>query len=295
MEGTDGKSALVRVIEKTPVGLHIQYVYQSNGTMQFVVPAAVIPRVAVVPLQSPPPPQQTALASAVAAGTMTSDFTLPAPGPGTPTPAAPVTPVPPAATPTINPARPAPPRSLAGLTLNMNDPLPTAAADSSTGHVDSSVDANLRQRDGLIRQAMNALQGHGSPDQKSQAMEELGALHAGEAADLLASQISFLDSRKKQGADDFAPETLHPAYAALLKLGRPSTEAALKALRALNPADAGTPDNPMRSADYRGHLLANVIRSVEGDDVATFILQREASRTADPQKRAFIEQLAGKP
>jgi hypothetical protein len=304
IQTTNGNFALVRVVEKANVGLHIQYVYQPNGTAQFTVPEAPMAAIPVVPLTSPPPPQQPALAaapdaaapngmalpSATLAVTPAGDFTLP---PAAPQPAQPAaqrqTDLLPA--PTIAPA--APPKSITGMTIRIGDA--PAGAAAPTGAVESPVEANLRQRSDLIRRRLETLSPNSpaSLETKSQAIADLGSLHAAEAADALASQISFLDARRKKGAGDLSPESLHPAYAALLKLGRPATDASLKALRALNPAEQpASADDYMSSPDYRARLLANVIRAVEGDDVADFILAREAARTPDPQKRALLEKLA---
>ncbi|HVX84867.1 MAG TPA: hypothetical protein VH253_08635, partial [Phycisphaerae bacterium] len=64
VEATDGKFALVRIIEKSPVGLHIQYVYQPDGTAKFTMPpqqlADVVP---VKPLTAPAPEQPAAPAT----------------------------------------------------------------------------------------------------------------------------------------------------------------------------------------------------------------------------------------
>lgn len=310
LQTTNGNYALVRVIEKSSVGLHIQYVYQPNGTAQFTVPDAPIAAIPVVPLTSPPPPQQTAAApgtvapagmsapASTLAVTPAGDFTLPPTAPGTS--AAPAAPqavaraADPFAPPTP-PAAPARPKSIAGMTIHIGDAPANGANPAPVGTVESPIEANLRQRSDLIRRRLDALSPN-SPatlELKSQAIADLGALHAAEAADTLAAQISFLDYRRKKGAGDLSPESLHPAYAALIKLGRPATDAALKALRSLNPADQpASPDDYMSSPDYRARLLANVIRAVEGDDIADFILVREAARTPDPQKRALLEKLA---
>jgi hypothetical protein len=290
IETIDGKFALVRVIEKSSVGLHIQYIYQPDGTAKFALAQSLVDAVPVKPLTAPPPappaePPPAAINAIAAAPTgLTSGNALdPAAAPG-----ASAAPGNPALPPVLSPPRPAAPKSIAGMTLRMNDPVPT------NGVLEPTLDTFQRQRQLMIEHRLQIASAPAATptalDQKSQAITDLGVLHADEAADTLAAQISYFDARKTK---DLAPESVHPAYAALLKLGKAGTDAAIKALRSLDLSAPSDTSDVTQSPDYRARLLALVIRNNEGDDVADYLLKREAARTPDPRKRALFETLLG--
>lgn len=143
----------------------------------------------------------------------------------------------------------------------------------------------LQQRDMLIFRRMQRIQ---QPPRKvsdyreiADAMADLGEIRAFEAAETLAANVSFMDAT---AANDKDPMAVHPAVGALIKLGKPGTNACLKALHVLQPS-ANMQDAPT----YRTLLLAHVIRGIEGLDVAELILKREAAR-ADDNHKAYFEQ-----
>ncbi|HVX84350.1 MAG TPA: hypothetical protein VH253_05995, partial [Phycisphaerae bacterium] len=180
--------------------------------------------------------------------------------------------------------------SISGITLRMSGP--NGAASNAV--LEPPMDTYLAERSAMIQHRLELLASAANTpagqDQKTQAITDLGALHAGEAADTLASQITYLDARKTK---DLAPESVHPAFAALIKLGKPGADAALKALRSMDLAPPTDTSDVTASPEYRARLLALVIRDVQGDEVADFLLKREASRTPDPRRRALYETLLG--
>ena len=78
--------------------------------------------------------------------------------------------------------------------------------------------------------------------------------------------------------------------AALKKMGKPATEAALKALRRLDLNSTAAADS-LDSPAYKARLLGLVIRGVEGDAVGEFILKRERDSNTDQNRRALYDQL----
>jgi hypothetical protein len=166
----------------------------------------------------------------------------------------------------------------------------SAGIGVAAGGIDPAVESNLRQREQMIQGRMAIVsQPAKSPaevQRKAQAASELAALHADEAADLLVAQVTFVNARSS--AREFSPEVLHPCFAALKKLGKPASVAALKALKAM---DVESPGEGIDSPWYRAGLLAQVIRSVEGEEVATFELKAEMEKATDAKQRAMFEHL----
>ncbi|HVS70625.1 MAG TPA: hypothetical protein VHQ47_05155 [Phycisphaerae bacterium] len=290
VEATDGKFALVRIIEKSPVGLHIQYVYQPNGTAKFSMPAQqLVDVLPVTPLTAPAPETPPAPAAAASPATpapingMATAASAALPDAGAPI-ASLTAPQTPPAQPSANSG------SISGITLRMDGP----AGNAQDAVLEPPMNTYLAERSAMIQHRMQLLASAANTpagqDQKTQAIADLGALHAAEAADTLARQITYLDARKTK---DLAPESVHPAFAALIKIGKPGADAALKALRSMDLTPPADTSDVTQSPEYRARLLALVIRDVEGDEVADFLLKREAARTPDPRRRALYEALLG--
>ena len=83
-------------------------------------------------------------------------------------------------------------------------------------------------------------------------------------------------------------DSVHPCFAALKKLGKPGSNAALKGLRAL---DLSSESEGLDSPSYRAGLLALVIRAVEGDGVGQYILRRERAAARDEAHQRMYDQL----
>jgi hypothetical protein len=247
----------------------------------------------VIILRSPSPP--TALPSpspspGPRAGAAPSDpavqpvpapsFPAPSPQPG-PAIASAATAVPPPAP--LPAAAATPAESIVTLPPQELRPPPVAAAPS-----DPTLEIFFRQRDQLIQERLALLQAPAHTadeiDRKSRAMEDLGNLQAGNAADALASQITFLNTHSH--AREFSMDDLHPAFAALKRLGKPATTAALAALEKI---DLAAPGEGIDSPGYRAKLLAMVIRSVEGNEAGDFILRRQMQLQNDTSRRALFE------
>ena len=91
--------------------------------------------------------------------------------------------------------------------------------------------------------------------------------------DALVNDIAFVNTRTP--VKEFSPDAaLSGALAAAKRLGKPGSTAALRGLHRLDL------EGPAAEGDtlYRVKLLANVIRTIEGDDVADFIFKRERRR-----------------
>ena len=94
-------------------------------------------------------------------------------------------------------------------------------------------------------------------------------------------------------AKEFSQDALHPAFAALKRLGRAGTTAALKGLKKLDLAGDGEGiDAPV----YKARLLGMVVRGIEGDEYADYLFKREAEKETDPKRKSVFEYvLSNKP
>ena len=252
LECTDGHFALVRAIQKSVVGLQVQFVYQPNGTLVFNIPPSELLEVAPVePLTE-------------------------------------ITATRPAAVPTAAATAPAPKdNSVAGKSLRMGGSSdgPTVLEPYLASHLRQR-ELLIKTRMTIV-QADAATPAE--IQKKSDAIEELGQLRATEAADLLIAQITFLNPRIK--AKEFSSDIFHPAVAALRQIGKPASLAALKALRQLklDPIEVAV-DDGTKSPQYRAGLLNLVIRGVEGNEVAELLLKKDMD-AADDAHRAIYRQI----
>jgi hypothetical protein len=290
VEAVDGHFALLRILEKTPEVLVAQYVYQPLGGPVFDIP------------KGDHVPYQTASATTQPAGpTSPASPAVPPPNPpgfasiGTPGSVS----MNPNAFPGGIPA--APNAQIASSDANLLPPTLQSAPSSSNVLVlrgdpagtDNSLDQFNKQREQLIARRMSVATAPARTaadiERKAQAITDLGILNADQAADMLALQISFLNTRST--AREFSPDALHPCFAALKHLGKAGSTAALKALRQLNLE--GTAEG-IDSPSYKAGLLAAVIRAVEGEDIANFLLQKEMDKETSAKRRDLYAFLLGK-
>jgi hypothetical protein len=304
VQTTDDHFALVRILEKTADRVVIQYVYQPSGTVAFDVPesdklafqsgaGAPATRPGAAPGGSP----------AVSAPSSAPGGTVGMSGAGGTGGAGGIAGgvvgrMPPAtmsasASPAGSSRTGLGPRDVYEPGENGRIVLLNSGASNGPA-VEPALESLIRQRELMIQNRLAVAQAAArSPqevDRKAQAISDLAALHAEEAADVLVAQVSFLNSR---GASrEVTPDALHPAYAALKKLGKPASSAALRGLAAMtNVDDQG---EGLESPWYKAGLLMGVIRAVEGEDVAEFLLRRDMEKVSDPRQRALYEHLLGK-
>ncbi len=121
-------------------------------------------------------------------------------------------------------------------------------------------------------------------EKKAQAISDLASLHADEAADVLVKQIAFLNPNS--AAKEFTQEAFHPSVAALHRLGKSGTLAALKGLKEL---DVDAASDGLDTPGYRAELLGIVVRDVEGEDIGGMLLKQEMEKETDPRRRALYE------
>jgi hypothetical protein len=164
-----------------------------------------------------------------------------------------------------------------------------SGAHSDVG-MEPTLSAFAQQRSSMIQRRMDVITTPARTvdqvDKKTQAITDLITLHADEAvvADLLVSEISFLNQRSP--AKEFSADAFHPAYWALKRLGKSGTVAALKGLKKLDLDAAGEGiDAPV----YKVRLLGMAIRAIEGDEMADYLLKREAEKETDPKRKAVFE------
>jgi hypothetical protein len=250
IETTDSHYAIFRVLDVTKAGATLQYVYQPSGEIAFELKEAPLIETHAKTPARPEPAADSADATPAPAVTETRRA---------PTPEG-------------------------GIVLRIGD------TKAPTGTIlEPYLSTHLKQRDLLIQSRLKTLRAPAKTqaeiDKKVQAINELVTLRAEEAADALVEQVSFVNPRDL--GKDFE-DSVHPCFAALKKLGKPATNAALKALRQM---DLNGPTEGLENPSYRAGLLGLVIRAVEGDTVGEFILKNERDATHDPARRAMFEQL----
>jgi hypothetical protein len=273
VQTTDNRYALLRILEKTPTALVAQYVYQPSGALAFDVP-----RGDLVDFQRP-----------AAAGDPTA--TAPAAAAARPAATAPAADLFPPAAELPRPAATLPPpapRQPLGPHDRVEPGIIVLRGDAAASAADASLDNFLRQRDALIQRRLAAAQlparTPADVEKKSQAIVDLGTLHATEAADVLAAQIVFFNPAAP--GKEFSTDTYHPALGALKRLGKPATAAALRALKQI---DLDAPGEKLEAPKYRAGILAMAVRAIEGDEVAEFLFRRELDRESDARPRAVFE------
>jgi hypothetical protein len=248
---------------RTPSTLPAPAPRQALGPDDRVEPGVIILRSPSASTALPSPPAPSPLPGPAIASAATA-VPPPAPLPAAITPAVPI------------------------VTLPPREAQPPAVGAPPAAPSDPALETFFRQRDQLIQERLALLQAPARTadeiDRKSRAMEDLGNLQAGNAADALASQITFLNTHSH--AREFSMDDLHPAFAALKRLGKPATAAALAALEKI---DLAAPGEGIDSPGYRAKLLAMVIRSVEGNEAGDFILRQQMQLQNDTSRRALFE------
>jgi hypothetical protein len=308
VQGTDEHYALVRILEKTPERIVVQYVYQPSGTVAFDLPDGEKLAYEAGAGAAATRPSGTAGgsptgASVAGGGTPAVSAPRPIAVPGSPGGSPGGLPGgvvgwtgeagpgagsggPAAARPSLGP-RDVYEREGGRIVLKDNN-------SGASGGVEPALESLVKQRELLIQNRLAIVQGAArSPqeiERKAQAINDLAALHAEEAAEILVAQVAFLNTRGT--AREFTPDALHPAFAALKKLGKPASSAALRGLAGMTNLDG--PDEGLDSPWYRAGLLMQVIRAVEGEDVADFLVRRDMEKATDARQRALYEHLVGR-
>lgn len=255
----EGRFALLRVIQKEKDAAHVQFVYQADGSTLFPIPKANL--VAYEAARVRP-------AEGVATTTLSAVPEV-APVPGV---AAPVVPEVPSITVT---------GTGKGTLYTAESGVPEIGQSPRESIVlEPFLETHLEQQQALVARRVATVRKPASTDReviaKALAMEDLGRMRAVDAVDALVAEITFYNTQAKPRK--FAPEAFHPAVGALKAIGKPGSTAALKAIGAVKPTDAGV--EATKSGEYRVHLLTMVVAEVEGKDVAEFLLTRERNKAA---------------
>jgi hypothetical protein len=266
IETTDEKYALVRVLEITDKGAKLQYIYQPTGGPKFEVPAA--PLIDLNETASKPAETPATEPSTVAE--------------------APPAPVARGATSLSPGGVVGSSGSPGGAVIRLNDGPKTP---SSGTILEPYISTHLRQRQLLIETRLKTLRAPAKTpaqiEKKIDAINDVVLLHADEAVDVLVEQIAFINPRDV--GKEFQ-DSVHPCFAALKKMGKPASDAAVKALKRID-VNSTAPADSLESPAYKARLLGLVIRGVEGDAVGEFILKRERDSNTDQSRRAMYDQL----
>jgi len=268
VETTEGKFALVRVLEVSKVGAVVQYVYQPTGGTMFEVPKGefldVVPWVALRE-----PAKKVTRTTAIA-------------NPPTPTPV-----------PTADrvEGQRVPDIDLVGQygASAIANGVSAMKSERTSTVLEPPFSYHMRQQEVMIETRMKLLKGDAKTsteiEKKVDAINELAEMRADAAAEEMVKQIAFLNPR---GAGTEFQDSVHPCFAGLKKLGSAGSRAAVKGLREM---DLGSESESLESPSYRAGLLALVIRAVEGDDVGLYILRRERAATNDVKRQRMYDQL----
>jgi hypothetical protein len=293
LQTTDKRFVLLRVLEKSKTMVVLQYVYQPDGSISFEVPANLM-----VPYRTPAEAQTQAAGGgsgvapvATAPASIAATNAIPRADAISPPPD--LTRLPASGT---RPAGAVP--GLPRQELGPDDYVAPGyiitghSAQATTSGLESTMNAFVQQRAQMIQRRMDIVRAPATTntdiDTKAQAIYDLGTLHADEAADLLVSQIAFFNTRSS--AREFSADALHPVVAALKRLGKPATAAAIKGLKQLD-LNAG---DGIDSDRYKADLLTMVLGAVETKDVAAFILRHELEGETDARRKAVLEYVLGK-
>jgi hypothetical protein len=214
VETASGGFALVRVLEITKAGASIQYVYEPSGKLSFAIPQGTLIDLITDPVKT---------------GPATLD-TLPDAG---------------------APGEPPTPGRVIGATGTPGT-IVIHVGDDMPGSPEPTLQTVLAERKRLIASRLKIVDAPAKTpaeiQKKIAAINDLAALRADEAVDTLIRQISFVNPNDS-GKEPFQ-DSVHPCFAALKRMGKPASEAAIKALRQL---DLTTPP----SADVlRRHPIA---------------------------------------
>ncbi len=278
VQTTDTHYALVRVLEKSPTGLVVQYIYQPASMLSFDVPKADLvdyrhPLSADdVPAAAATAPDRTAPAAAVLAESAArTPSVLP----------------PPAPRPVLGPDDRFEPGVIVLRATAPEVPKPSG--------VETSPDAFSRQ----ARPDDPALHGHRDRAGRSPApiSRKRPRPFSNWPPIFMPTKPPTFSSARSLSLTPAAPRVnsrrirrfpASPPSAAWASLRPPPKLRGLKQLNMDEPGDA------IDTPKYRADLLGAVIRSVEGDDVANFIFHREMEKETDPKKRAVFEYLLSK-
>ncbi len=118
---------------------------------------------------------------------------------------------------------------------------------------------------------------------KSEAVLNLGQLRANEAAPVLVKEISFRNPLAVMSESSI--EGMYPAIGGLVSIGKPGS---LASLAAIGQTQLGKEGEEAIKAKLRLHLLALVIRGVEGVDVGEFMVKSKMEK-APAKARASYE------
>jgi hypothetical protein len=262
LQGTDHNFILIRLLGKTDSDLSIQYLYQPDGSLDFTKTTAVVP---------PAPAPTQAATSQPAATAPATTVTASVAGPAAPPPSLPVAPA-------IAPTAPAEPEILQPPPEKLDPVTPPSTI------LMPYIETHLRQRAELVQNRIETIRAGARTNadvrNKALAMDDLRKLQATEAIPALIDEISFLNPHASSPGNHLSMEAFHPAVAALEGLGKPASLAALKAIGILHMDNDQIPANgdATRTPSYKLHLLVAVMASVEGPDVAGFLLRREAGK-----------------
>jgi len=319
LKTTDGRYALIRVLELNKSGMVLQYVYQNGAGTAFDIPRhpalayktpagfAVVEAKATPSATAPGPVHNDSAAAAspdavgrpkvgsispmpdalhpFAAPSPTADTVLP-PAPALPRMATATRPM--ENLPEVENRTPLGPGDIVAPGVIML----TSGAQVTPDKLESTMVSFNTMRNQMIQRRIEIIKKTTTTnldiDTKAQAIRDLPMLKAGEAADVLVDQISFLYTRS--GAKEFSPDALHPCVAALKQLGKPAVDAAIRGLEKLD-LDGG---DGIDSGRYKAELLSMVVESVEGKDVAVFLFKKEMDHASDPKVHAVFAYLLSK-
>ena len=311
LKTTDGRYAVLRVLEKSATFAVIQYVYQADGGLTFEIPANVklayqhsVEPTAATSAAPPATPSATDAAANPPAGASRSSTVSASVGLnlGTAMPwggAAGSSPsiVLPATEPAVagRLSAPAARAQLGPGDVNEGGVIRLVSGAQGPAGAEPTLENFVHERAQLLQRRLDIIAAPARTaaeiERKASAVNDLLLLHGDEpaAADLLVAEISFFNPRSPD--KDFSPDALHPCFAALKHMGKAATAAALKGLARL---DLEAPGEGIDSAMYKAKLLGMVVRGVEGDEVAEMLFKREAEKAGDAKRRAVFELAGGK-
>jgi hypothetical protein len=120
---------------------------------------------------------------------------------------------------------------------------------------------------------------------KGNAIEALGELRAAEAAPFIVEEITHQGGGRLTASDSLTLEGMFHSLGALRLIGKPASLAALDAIAKLQLDGPGAEETA--KAKLRLKLLVAVIRGVEGQDVAVFMVRLRAEKAAGAAKTAL--------
>jgi hypothetical protein len=140
---------------------------------------------------------------------------------------------------------------------------------------ESTIEALVAAFDKSVDKANNTFLGEGGP----LAALLLGEMRAETAVSPLADGIELRGLTTINGR---TLQSMYPCYGALVRIGKPASLECLKRLA----SEKFTESDKGRLS--RSELLLKVVREVEGDDVARFMLQNAIDKEQDKDKKANL-------